>query len=94
MQNVACPQDDDGRPQGPDDGAPKGRPAEVRIEGERGVFEAERCSYNTARVHAIGRRRERTGANYSKLHYGPVQELVLPWARVRSVKFVTGGPLA
>ena len=46
-------------------------PAEIRLVDHAGVFVAEACTLEAGVVHARGRFRRRTGANYADVQLGP-----------------------
>ena len=70
-----------------DDPPPARAPAEIRLTGEPGVFEAYECWVAGGWVHAHGRARRRVGLNYTEVRYGLPVRCSWPMNRVARVRW-------
>lgn len=62
--------------------------AELRVRGERCVFVATVCVVDGQLVHAIGRWRDRTGANYSECRWSAQRSYTFGAAELERIRWL------
>lgn len=68
--------------------------AELRIDSRRGVFVADECEIDGPWVHAAGRWRWHTGANYAEVRHSTPQSWTWPAREVREIRWMQSAEAA
>ena len=62
--------------------------ADIVLADRRGIFEADQCEISANWIHAEGRWRTRTGANYSTISYSEPRRYTWPHRSIAEVRWV------